>query len=138
MKGDKIHYKEGYKYQLVKDYTTETNIRPKYFIRSKFVRLDIDGFLYIFYGYAWDGASGPAIDCKKNMRASLIHDALSQLAREGYLNAKEHKEAIDEEFYKVLREDGMWSPRIAIDAAGLMIAGTSYLEHRKDEILEAP
>jgi hypothetical protein len=56
--------------------------------------------------YGWNGASGPAIDTRETMRASLVHDALYQLIREGYL-PKEMRKRADKEFYKICREDGM-------------------------------
>ena len=137
-KGDKIHYADGYKYQLKRDYSVQTAVFVGGFIITPFIRLDIQGMLYIRTGYAWDGASGPAVDTKNNMRASLVHDALSQLAREGYLDAHTNKEAIDNEFYKILEEDGMSAFRRWIDKRGLALAGSSYLERREDEVLEAP
>ena len=138
MKGDRIRYVEGYKYQLKEDYVVETNLRPATFIRTPFVRLDVDGFLYIFEGYAWDGASGPAIDSHDNMRASLVHDALSQLARAGFLDAVQCKDSIDYEYFKILEEDGMWAFRRGVHRIGLSIAGISYLKKQDEKILEAP
>jgi len=138
MKGDKIQYVEGYKYQLRVDYTVQTGVFPFKFIYSNFVRLNIDGTLHILAGYAWDGATDPAIDSKDNMRASLVHDALSQLARAGYLSAEKFKKAIDDEYFQILIEDGMWAIRRGIHTIGLGIAGTSYLERQEEKILEAP
>ena len=36
-------------------------------------------------GYAWDGASGPTIDTSASFKASLVHDALYQCMRLGYV-----------------------------------------------------
>ena len=44
--------------------------------------LNESGCLQIAAGYAWDGASGPTIDTRNSMIASLVHDALYQLIRE--------------------------------------------------------
>jgi len=49
------------------------------------VHLTSDGRLTIQRGYCWDGASGPTLDTASTMRASLVHDALYQLLREGQL-----------------------------------------------------
>ncbi len=43
--------------------------------------------------YAWDGASFIARDTPTNMRASLFHDALTQLINEGLLDKKYRKYA---------------------------------------------
>ena len=138
MKGDKIRYIEGYKYQLKDNYVVETSVFPERFCHLNFVRLDTSGTLYIVSGYAWDGATDPAIDSIDNMRASLVHDALSQLARAGYLDAVKYKKAIDDEYFKILEEDGMWAFRRGIHAIGLKIAGISYLEKQPEIVLEAP
>lgn len=138
MKGDKIYYVDGYKYQLKRDYIVQIEIKPEDFIYTPFVKLDSEGMLYILHGYAWDGATDPAIDSSDNMRASLVHDALSQLARYGFLDGTVYKKAIDREYFKILIEDGMWAFRINIHRIGLGIAGTSYLRAGPEIILEAP
>jgi hypothetical protein len=109
-----ITYREGYKYQLVKPYThlLKTAIRPAAFVNAGFLRLDTGGELYIIGGYAWDGPSGPAFDTPSFMRASLVHDALYQLMREGHLPLSWRDEA-DEEMRFVCLEAGMWSLRAA-------------------------
>jgi len=56
--------------------------------------------------YAWDGASGPTFDTASTMRASLVHDALCQLARLGAFPASA-KPAIDDFFVDLCRQDGM-------------------------------
>ena len=85
MKEKWIKYKGGYKYQLVRDYGLYTNIFPKEDIHSEFISLYTDSYMLIRYKYAWDGASGPAIDTKTIMRGSLVHDAICQLIREEHL-----------------------------------------------------
>ena len=109
-----IHYKEGYKYQLVESYTHQlkTAIRPLAFVDAKLLRFDTGGELYILAGYAWDGPSGPAFDTPSFMRASLVHDALYQLMREGHLPLSWRDEA-DEEMRLTCLEAGMWRLRAA-------------------------
>ena len=87
-----ISYKQGYKYQLVADFSLQLEFVPAQAARSTFLELSAEGLLLIKSGYCWDGASGPAIDSKNFMRASLVHDALYQM-----LN--------------ILKEDGMSLPR---------------------------
>jgi len=84
-----ITYKKGYKYQLSTDYSTTIDFKPDKVVGNKYVQLNPDGVLTIKEGYAWDGASGPAIDTHTIMRGSLVHDALYQLMRIGALEFNE-------------------------------------------------
>src|SRR3990167_10395741 len=102
-----LRYREGYKYQVCGDYQIQTRIKPPEFIRSDFLRLDTDGMLYIFNGYAWDGPSGPAIDTTNFMIGSLVHDGLTQLMAEGYLDPDVWREPIDKELVRLTKNDGM-------------------------------
>ena len=101
-----IQYKKGYKYQLFKAYSIQTNIRPVANIKTHFLTLNVNGLLRIKRGYSWDGPSGPAIDTKGFMRGSLIHDALYQLISMRRLSKKWRKEA-DVILKTVCRGDGM-------------------------------
>lgn len=62
--------------------------------------------MIIWKGYAWDGASGPTYDDKRNMRGSLLHDVFYQLMRQGHLGS-EYREIVDKIFYITCLEDGM-------------------------------
>lgn len=79
--GPELVYECGYKYQVKKDFEIQTpffgfEVNHFFFILFK------DGRLLIKRGYAWDGASGPAIDTEDNMISSLVHDCLSQIRQE--------------------------------------------------------
>ena len=100
-----IKYKKGYKYQLVEDYSLKVNIFPIKNITTQYIILDVWGFLTIFKGYCWDGASG-AYDSKTIMRGSLIHDSLYQLMRMELLT-NSYKEKADKLFKHICKEDGM-------------------------------
>ena len=102
-----ISYKGGYKYQLKADYTTKINIIPSQPIETEYIRLAQDGEITMKNGYAWDGPSGPTIDTLNFMRGSLVHDALYQLIREGYLDTEQHREYADILLQKICKEDGM-------------------------------
>jgi hypothetical protein len=106
----KIRYKGGYKYQLFDDYkaTVPINI-PEHLVIERYVDLE-NSILQIYKSYAWDGASGPAIDTKTIMRGSLIHDALYQLMRTGKLSQIWRKQA-DKALLQACLEDGMWRIR---------------------------
>lgn len=102
-----INYKSGYKYQLVEYMCIfQTDIRIPKDIKTNYIKLDVGGRLIIFPGYCWDGPSGPAIDTKNFMQGSLVHDALYQLMRQGFLDQKWREQA-DKELKRICIEDGM-------------------------------
>ena len=107
---EKIQYKSGYKYQLAGEYTIRVRIRPDRDILTEYLTLLKSGDLIIAGGYAWDGPSGPSVDTKSFMRGSLVHDALYQLIRTGYLRPEDRLPA-DEELRRICLEDGMWRIR---------------------------
>ena len=102
-----MKYRKGYKYQLAVDEKLKTRIRLTQAIDTQFIKLDVAGELTILSGYSWDGPSGPTVDRKTNMRGSLIHDALYQLIRQGFLPKSMRAEA-DQIIYECLINDGMW------------------------------
>lgn len=119
-----IRYTEGWKYQLAEDYNIQTGILPRVpgLTGNRWVSIDPDGTLHIREGYAWDGASGPAIDTRNIMRGSLVHDALYQLIRLGTLTAADREKA-DKLFRDICREDGMSAFRAAYVYAAVRLLG---------------
>ncbi len=109
-----IRYRSEYKYQLADDYKIEIPIQPSADIVTDFIELDREGELKVVKGYAWDGPSGPVIDTKENMRASLVHDALYQLMRHEKLNTRTHRKTADEIFRDLCKQDGVSSIRAGI------------------------
>lgn len=109
-----IRYRGDYKYQLAEAYEIDISIMPAEAIVSDFIDLDTDGRLTVKQAYAWDGPSGPVIDTKKNLRASLVHDALYQLMRHEHLKSRTHRKAADQEFRDICKEDGVSSIRANI------------------------
>lgn len=103
---DRILYRSNYKYQLAQTYHVWTRVTPSQHIVHPWIELETNGRLTIKFGYAWDGPSGPALDTKSFMRASLVHDALFQLMRLQALSPDWRDEA-DAEMHRVCREDGM-------------------------------
>jgi hypothetical protein len=103
----KVHYKKGYKYQIVKDYIVNIDIKPEKDIISPYIKLSKEGELTIKNGYAWDGPSGPTIDSKNFMRGSLVHDALYQLMRESFLDKDTYRKKADLIMYEMCKQDGM-------------------------------
>ena len=101
-----IVYRSGYKHQLAEHYQDIVEIYPEREIKSEFYQLTPNGILLVKQGYAWDGASGPAIDTKDFMRGSLVHDVLYQMMGERQLELKWRKQA-DKELVRICGEDGM-------------------------------
>jgi hypothetical protein len=109
-----LYEKGDYKYRLAKDWEVQTPIEnaaariadpddPKH----PWVELTQGGLLKIREGYAWDGASGPTVDTRSSMRASLAHDALYQLERAGHLG-QEFRIVADKLLHDLCVTDGMW------------------------------
>ncbi len=134
----KIYYKSGFKYQLVKDYSAQTDLRPAQDIRTEYIRLHATGCLEIREGYAWDGPSGPTIDTPNFMRGSLVHDAFYQLIRQELLPAS-YRLAADDELRKICKEDGMSSFRAwYVHLALFRVGGAAADPKNKKQVLEAP
>lgn len=133
-----IEYRSGYKYQLATNFEFQTDIIPNEVIKDQFIELGLDGVLNIKSGYAWDGVSGPVIDTERNMRASLIHDALYQLMREKKLSGA-YKERADEIFRNICIKDGV-EPIIARSYFEVLkLVGTPYADPiNAKKTLQAP
>tara|TARA_R110000787_G_C13443394_1_gene446740 strand:- start:13922 stop:14323 length:402 start_codon:yes stop_codon:yes gene_type:complete len=133
-----MQYKSGYKYQLHRNYSVVTSIKPPVTIDTKYIWLFSDGGLQIKSGYAWDGASW-AIDTKSFMRGSLVHDALYQLFREGHLDPIEFKDSADRLLQSICREDGMFKARAWWVYKGVKRGGWSSTSRRSvKQIRTAP
>ena len=114
-----LHYKEGYKYQVTRDITLRlAHIRPANHIRTLYLFLDEEGRLTVSAGYAWDGPSGPTLDTPDFMAASLLHDALYQMFRQGLL-PRSLRLAADLEMRDQARADGMSPQRQFVTRRGV-------------------
>ena len=125
MKGDRIRYRSGYKYQLVNDYRVQLKfVRPEVNILTEFIEFDVTGYLFIKHGYAWDGPSNPIYRFLPNfilkfllkhfMRGSLVHDVLAQLCRDGYLSCDKCYTFMNKELEEICLEDGMTKARASV------------------------
>ena len=102
-----IKFRKGFKYQLVQTHHEKLPIMiPATVEHGRFLKLETTGFLTIYAGYAFDGPSGPTFDTKTFMRASLVHDALYQMMRNGKLDLN-HRLNADNIMRTICREDGM-------------------------------
>lgn len=104
-----IYYSMGYKYQVRRDFTVDTEAKG-YDIETPWLKLTPDGKLIIRRGYAFDGASGPTWDTSNSMRGAVTHDAFYQLMRLGLIPMT-YKEYADKLLHDLCTEDGMWSWR---------------------------
>ena len=105
--GNPIKYRSGYKYQLVQTHHEQLLIMiPETVAHGQYLKLETTGRLTIYAGYAFDGPSGPTFDTASFMRASLVHDALYQLMRNGKLDIN-HRLNADNIMRMICCEDGM-------------------------------
>lgn len=133
----KIHFRNT-KHQLDHDCWFKVGVFPDKVLQTNdgLVTLYQDGWLYIRRNYAWDGASGPTWDTKSCKRGSMVHDALSDLIKEGYLSPDLWTQC-NVELYRLCKEDGMWAIRrsawfAAVERFGLRVA------RRKEKVYTAP
>ena len=71
-----------------------------------------DGILSVKKGYAWDGASGPIINTRDTLVASLVHDVLYQAMRLNLIkSSKENRKIADKNFFEILKMNGVNSIR---------------------------
>ena len=71
-----------------------------------------DGILSVKKGYAWDGASGPIINTRDTLVASLVHDVLYQAMRLNLIkSSKENRKTADKNFFEILKMNGVNSIR---------------------------
>ena len=134
-----IRYSEGYRFQLEADYQHQTALRPAQQGGNRFVRLGVDGLLTIAAGYAWDGASGPAINTPTILKGSLVHDACYQLIRLGVVPL-EQRDIADQLLREICLSDGMWPVRAAWVYQAVHLFGGRFLASKGqgNEILTAP
>ena len=132
-----IRYKSGYKYHLEETYTLHDHVLHGLLVVTDYIIIE-NGFINIRKGYAWDGPSGPAIDTKNFMRGSLVHDALYQLMRHGFVDISFRKKA-DQLLARICREDGMTYVRAWWVYAGVRIfAGKAASGKAVRRVITAP
>lgn len=122
MEKPRVKYKQGgYLYQLAEGYAQDISryINPGKPICGEWSVISNHGLLIIKDGYAWDGGSSPFASIpliggwtrtKATIRCSLVHDALYQLIRTGFL-PHNYKAAADMLLHDIAIEDGMFAWR---------------------------
>lgn len=116
---------EEYKFILRAPYSLRTNLSCGELVGNEFVKLSPTGLLLMSEGYAWNGASGPAIDTVDFIRGSGAHDATYQLFRDGMLSM-DQRQAADKLLHTLVLEDGMWKIRANWVYLGVRIGGRYY------------
>ena len=135
-----IEYKRGYKYQLSEPYAVFVGspLLESVTCANGYLRLDKGGMLQIEKGYAWDGPSGPTVDTKTFMRASLVHDALYQMIRLGVLPISA-RAYVDDLMRAHCKEDGMNRARAWwVFWALRLFAGHAVVPESRKKTLTAP
>jgi hypothetical protein len=90
-----------------------------------------NGILKIEENYAWDGATGVIFDSYYLMKASLIHDALYQMMREGLLDRKKYRKVADKIFYSVMKDSKVNPIRRRLLYIGVRLFGKKYTKSIK-------
>lgn len=108
-----FYTKYNYKFKVEKSLTIKLPFKFNDF-KHPYVTLT-DGNLTINIGYAWDGASGPVIDTKNTLIASLVHDALYQAMRLNLIsNDEETRKLADKTFYSILKDNNVFVLRRSV------------------------
>lgn len=121
---------EKYRYVLTADWGVPTDWKIPSPVGNEFVQIGPSGLLWMRKGYAWDGASGPAINTVNFVRGSCGHDAAYQLIKEGHL-PMEFRKLADELLYKLVLQDKMWKIRAAWVYLGVRVGGRLYMKMNK-------
>ena len=117
-----------YRFILAAPLTLDTNIIGRA-CKTERVELKADGTLVITNRYAWDGASGIAINTENSVRASCGHDALYQLMDLGLLPRTKRLQA-DACLRRWLIEDGMIELRANLWFFAVRLFGELYIKRR--------
>ena len=99
-----------YKFKVEENFSIELPFKIPDFVHP-YASLK-DGILSVKRGYAWDGASGPIINTRDTLVASLVHDVLYQAMRLNLIkSSKENRQIADKNFFEILKINGVNSIR---------------------------
>ena len=102
--------KYKYKFKVEENFSIELPFKITDFVHP-YASLK-DGILSVKRGYAWDGASGPIINTRDTLVASLVHDVLYQAMRLNLIkSSKENRQIADKNFFEILKMNGVNSIR---------------------------
>lgn len=137
----KLKYQKirGYKYRLVEPFSwrVDIHVESNLSVPGGWVVLRVGGWMHFRPGYAWDGASGPAVDTRTWMVASLVHDGLYQIIRANGLEPKARR-AADNHMRQILIGSGMNPFRAWYSYAAVRLFGNLWQRriepHEENEI----
>ena len=131
------YYKHLYKYELAEDVIIHlVSILPKKEIEHEFFNFNVSGRLLIRKGYRWDGPSGPTVDSKSTLIASMVHDVGYQMTRDGHFSIDEDRALWDKIYRELLIANGTNQARAWGHWYALRKFGWHAAEPKKDEIYE--
>lgn len=132
-----IKYSDGYKYQLKNTIIIQTRLRPpRPCLIQGYVFLDIDGMLYIYEAYAWDGCT-MAPNTEKNRLGCLVHDALKQLMQEGKLD-KSFDPQCSQVLHDVMVEQGCYKAEADLFRWATRVFGGKFMKPKEQYVLIRP
>ena len=99
----------GFKYKLLRDYSTQTLIRPSKNLELGLITLYTDGRLRIKKDFMWQGADY-IFDTDSVIRPSLIHDCFCHL-RNADMITQEDMVYVNDRFMNDCKTDGAWKIR---------------------------
>jgi hypothetical protein len=141
----KYRKRKSYEFELLTEETFHTDVRG-YGTTTEFIHLSDEGLLTISKHYSWDGSSVPLKRMIKPVWnsdkycgiASLIHDALYQLIRDGNI-PKSCKTIADLTYRNMCILGGMGKLQAAWRYKALRWFGWSALHKKKvNQIIEVP
>lgn len=99
-----------YKFKVEENFSIELPIKIADFEQP--YATSKNGILEIKKGYAWDGASGPVINTRDTLVASLVHDVLYQAMRLNLIKPNSaNRKIADKNFFEILKMHGVNSIR---------------------------
>lgn len=132
---NRLAYRAGYKYVVEDPFECSVGITG-HNVMTPYIILNPKGELTIASGYAWDGASGPALNTVNFRIPSLVHDALYQLIAEGLLPFS-CRGAADDILITLCKKGKMWAIRRWWVKLSVNTFGARALENR-NPVLFAP
>jgi len=127
-----IHYRrydhKNYRFILTAPLTLDTGIINRA-CKTDWIELDRNGVMTLSADYAWDGASGIAINTENAIAASCGHDALYQLMDLGLLPLTQRLKA-DACLRRWLIEGGMIELRANLWFFAVRLFGELYIKRR--------
>ena len=92
-----------------------------------------DGILSVKRSYAWAGASGPVINTRDTLVASLVHDVLYQAMRLNLIKpSKENRKIADKNFFEILKMNGVNSFRSKVWYLAVKLFGKKSTKSLQD------